>query len=357
MKLTEIPHEGYEKVVRCDDPTSRLTAFIAIHNTTRGPAVGGIRMWPYPSDREAFVDVERLAKSMTYKAAVADISLGGGKAVIIGNPQTEKSEGLLRAMGRFVDTLGGRYIAGEDVGLTPDDMVIVRQETPYVAGLPLELGSSGDPARFTAMGVFLGMQACIEQALHTDDFRGVRVAVQGSGHVASHLCQYLHAVGASLIVTDVVPAKAYTLAEQYGAYMVAPEEVYTVDCEVYAPCALGGTLNDATIPCLQCSIVAGSANNQCVTIAHGDYLRERGILYAPDFVINAGGLHNIAAELEPEGYHEARALAQVRNIYTLLQDIFDLANREQVSTNRVAMRLAEHKLAEGQPDHKEGYIA
>ena len=346
MNITEIPVEGYEKVLQCHDSHSQLRAIISIHDTTLGPALGGMRMWPYQSQAEALLDANRLAQGMTYKAAVADIRHGGGKAVILGHAQTDKTADLLRAMGRFVHSLGGLYITGEDVGTTVEDMVLIRQETPYVAGLPRDLGSSGDPAPFTALGVFLGMKVCVQWALHTDSLQGLRIAMQGCGNVASQLCARLHAAGAELIVTDVIPEKARRLAQQYGAHMVAPEEIYDVPCEVYAPCALGGTLNDNTIPRLQCQIIAGSANNQCLGNEHGDALRQRGIVYAPDFVINAGGLINVAAEREPGGYNEARVLAKVQNIARTLHRVLDTAQRWDISTQHAALQLAERKLAQ-----------
>jgi leucine dehydrogenase len=346
VNITEIPVEGYEKVLQCHDPRSQLRAIISIHDTTLGPALGGMRMWPYQSQAEALLDANRLAQGMTYKAAVADIRHGGGKAVILGQAQTDKTADLLRAMGRFVHTLGGRYITGEDVGTTVEDMVIIRQETPYVAGLPRDMGCSGDPAPFTALGVFLGMQVCVQWALHTDSLRGLRIAIQGCGNVASQLCARLHAAGAELIVADVVPEKAQRLAQQYGAHVVAPEEIYDIPCEVYAPCALGGTLNDNTIPRLQCQIIAGSANNQCLADEHSDVLRQRGMVYAPDFVINAGGLINVAAERAPGGYNEAGVLAKVRNIARTLRRVLDTAQRRDISTQRAALQLAERKLAQ-----------
>lgn len=354
MKLTEIPVEGYEKVVRCDDPTHHLKAFIAVHDTTLGPALGGVRMWPYRSDRDAFTDVMRLAQGMTYKSAVADTGLGGGKAVIIGEPQREKSEQLLRAMGRFVDAFDGQYIAAEDVGITEDDLVIMRQATPHVAGLPRAYNAGGNPAQFTAFGVFLGIRVCLERALQTDRFTDVRVAVQGCGSVAQYLCQHLHDAGSTLVLTDVDRGKAQALAKRFGAAVVAPDEIYRAPCEVYAPCALGGVLNDLTIPQLSCAIVAGCANNQCLRPEHAECLRQRGILYAPDFVINAGGIINIAVEREPQGYDEARALARVRHITTVLHDIFDLATHEQITTERAAMMLAERKLQAGRERTGEG---
>jgi leucine dehydrogenase len=344
MKITEIPVDGYEKVVRCDDHASGLKAFISVHDTTLGPALGGVRMWSYASEQQAFSDVNRLAQSMTYKSVVAGTGLGGGKAVILGDPQRDKSEPLLRALGRFIDTLDGLYIAAEDVGTTAQDLCLVRQETRFVAGLPQELGSSGNPAPFTALGVFLGMRACLERQLRTSDFTGMRVAVQGCGNVARYLCQHLHQAGAVLIVTDTVPEKAQQMAAQYNARLVAPEAIYDVESEVYAPCALGGTLNDNTLPRLRCQIVAGSANNQCLAVEHGDQLQARGILYAPDFVINAGGVMNIAVELEPEGYSEPRALDRVRAIYNTLSAVFDMAEHSHITTSRAALVLAEHQL-------------
>jgi len=344
MQFTAIPVEGYEQVMQCHDADSGLQAIISIHDTTCGPALGGMRMWPYATLQDAILDANRLAQGMTYKSAVADTGFGGGKAVIVGDAQRDKTERLLRAMGRFVDTLGGQYIAAEDVGTTVEDMLLVWQETPYVVGLPRTVGASGDPAPFTALGVFLGIQTCAEWALHTRDLRGLRVAVQGCGNVASHLCQRLHQAGALLTVTDVVPARAQRLAQQYGAHLVAPEEIYAVPCEVYAPCALGGTLNDHTIARLQCQIVAGSANNQCLREEYGDALRQRGIVYAPDFVINAGGLLNVAMELAPEGYNEARVLEKVCHIADTLHAILDTAARQDISTYHAALRLAERKL-------------
>jgi leucine dehydrogenase len=347
MKITQIPVEGYEKVVRCDDPESGLKAIISVHDTTLGPALGGMRMWAYLSDQEALTDVNRLSKGMTYKSAVAETGLGGGKSVIIGNPKTDKSEKLFRAMGRFVEALGGLYTTAEDVGTSVEDMVIVRQETRHVTGLPREMGSSGDPSPFTALGVFLGMKACAEFALGTGDLRGLRVSVQGCGNVARHLCAHLHEAGASLIVTDIVAEKAKMLADQYGARVVAPDAIYDEECEIYAPCALGATINDDTVPRLRCKIVAGAANNQCLTVEHGDRLKERGIVYAPDFVINAGGIINVSVELEPDGYHEERATAKVRNIYNAVRDILRTARQQDISTNRAAILLAEKKLEEG----------
>jgi len=347
MKITDIPIDGYERVVRCDDPGSGLKAIISVHDTTLGPALGGMRMWAYLSDQEALTDVNRLSKGMTYKSAVAETGLGGGKSVIVGNPKTDKSEKLFRAMGRFVASLQGLYTTAEDVGTSVEDMVIVRQESKHVTGLPREMNSSGDPSPFTALGVFLGIRACAEAALETGDLKGVRIAVQGCGNVARHLCRHLQEAGATLIVTDIVPEKARMVAERHGAKVVAPDAIYDQECEVYAPCALGATINDDTVPRLRCKIVAGAANNQCLTVEHGDRLKERGIVYAPDFVINAGGIINVSVELEKNGYNEDRATAKVKNIYNAVRDILENAQQQNVSTNRAAILLAEKKLEEG----------
>ena len=347
MNITEIPTEGYEKVVRCDDPESGLKAIISVHDTTLGPALGGLRMWPYMSDQEALTDVNRLSKGMTYKSAIAETGLGGGKSVIIGNSKTDKSEDLFRAMGRFINSLGGLYTTAEDVGTSVEDCVIIRSETKHVTGLPREMESSGDPSPYTAKGVFLGMKACIEKALGTSDFNGVRIAVQGAGHVARYLCDHLADAGATLYITDIVEERARLVADKHGATIVSPEEIYDLDAEIYCPCALGATINDDTIPRLKAKIVAGAANNQCLTVEHGDALRERGILYAPDFVINAGGIINVSVELEDDGYNEERALAKVNNIYNAVRDIVETAETENIATNRSAILLAERKLEEG----------
>ena len=347
MKITEIPCDGYEKVVRCDDEESGLKAFIGVHDTTLGPALGGLRMWPYLSDEEALTDVKRLARGMTYKSAVARTGLGGGKSVIVGNPKTDKSEALFRAMGRFVDSLGGLYITAEDVGTAVEDMVWVREETKYVTGLPREMNSSGDPSPYTARGVELGIRAAAEIALGKKDLKDVRIAVQGCGHVARFLCDMLHEDGAKLILTDIVPEKVAMVQEKTGASAVSPEEIYDVDCDVFCPCALGAVINDDTIDRLKAKVVAGCANNVLLTEEHGDRLKERGILYAPDFVINGGGIINVSVELEPGGYNEARALEKVKNIYNAVHDIIETAEQENLASNRAAILLAQRIIAEG----------
>jgi leucine dehydrogenase len=346
MKTTEIECPGYEKVVLCDDPDSGLKAYISVHDTTLGPALGGLRMWPYLSDQEAFTDANRLSAGMTYKSAVAETGLGGGKAVIIGNPKTDKSEALFRAMGRFVETLGGLYTTAEDVGTAVQDMVIVRQETSHVTGLPRDMDSSGDPSPYTALGVYMGILACVEK-LGGSDLKGIRVAIQGCGNVARFLCGHLAEAGAELIVTDIVQDKVQLMMDKHGAKPASPEEIYDIECDVFCPCALGAVINDDTVPRLKTKIVAGGANNVLLTEEHGDRLRERGILYAPDFVINAGGIINVSVELEPDGYNEQRALEKVRNIHNAVRDILETADRENVAANRAAILLADRKLEEG----------
>ncbi len=350
MKITEISFEGYEKVVRCDDPESGLKAIISVHDTTLGPALGGLRMWPYLSDQEALTDVNRLSQGMTYKSAVAGTGLGGGKSIIIGNSKTDKSEALFRAMGRFVDSLKGLYTTAEDVGTSVQDIVLIGKETKHVTGLPRSMGSSGDPSPYTAIGVHLGIKACLAKKLGTTDLKGVRIAIQGCGNVARYLCEHLHAEGAELILTDIVQEKVQLVVDACKGErvsIVAPEEIYDVECEVFAPCALGAIINDDTVPRLNCNIVAGAANNVLLTEEHGDRLRERGIVYAPDFVINAGGIINVSVELEPAGYNEARAIDKVNNIDDAVRDILDTSDEENIATNRAAILLAERKLAEG----------
>lgn len=346
MKITDIPAAGYERVVRCEDPKSGLRAIISVHDTTLGPALGGLRMWPYLSEQEALTDVNRLSQGMTYKSAVAETGLGGGKSVIIGNPKTDKSEALFRAMGRFVESLNGLYTTAEDVGTNVQDMVTVRKETKHVTGLPREMGSSGDPSPFTGLGVFLGIKACVEKS-GGKDLKDVRIAVQGCGNVARYLCEHLSKAGAKLFVTDIVAEKAQMMVDKHRAQLVPPEEIYDLPCDVFAPCALGAVINDDTIPRLKCRIVAGGANNVLLSEQHGDRLRERGILYAPDFVINAGGIINVSVELEPKGYNEERSFQKVTNIYNAVRDILEAADREKIASNRAAILFAERKLAEG----------
>ncbi len=333
--------DDHEQVVFFSDPNAGLKAIIAIHSTALGPALGGCRVWPYANDREALTDVLRLSRAMTYKHALAGTGQGGGKSVIIADSRTDKSAALFQAFGRCVDALDGRYIVAEDVGTSVDDMAAVRTVTRHVAGL-VE-GGSGDPSPVTAYGVFRGMAAAARHKLARDELAGLKVAVQGVGHVGHALCGYLHEAGAQLFVTDIDPARVNRAQADFAAQPVAPDEVYDLEVDIFAPCALGGVLNDDTIPRVKAAIVAGAANNQLGLARHGAALAERGVLYAPDYVINAGGIINIS--FEAGGYDRDRAMKQTDGIYDTLMEVFRRAEAEEVPTNEVADRLARERLA------------
>ncbi|SFU98792.1 Glu/Leu/Phe/Val family dehydrogenase [Alicyclobacillus macrosporangiidus] len=339
-----LERHDYEQVVFCHDGAAGLKAIIAIHDTTLGPALGGCRMWTYASEEEALVDALRLARGMTYKAAAAGLNLGGGKTVIIGNPKTDKSEALFRALGRYIQSLGGRYITAEDVGTNVHDMDLIHLETEYVTGVSQAYGSSGNPSPMTALGVFRGLQATAKVVYGSDDVAGRTVAIQGLGSVGWALAELLHRHGAKLVVTDIHPDVLRRAEAEFGAQVVAPAEIFSVACDIFSPCALGAVLNDETIPRLRCEAIAGSANNQLAEDRHGDMLHERGILYAPDYVINAGGLINVADELE--GYQPERARQKVERIYDILLNLYDLAEREGIPSHRAADRMAEARIAQ-----------
>ena len=345
MNIESIPQEGYEKLVKCEDPDSGLRAVISIHNTTLGPALGGLRMWPYGSWDDAIFDVLRLSKGMTYKSAVADTGLGGGKSVIIGNPKTDKSEALFRAMGRFVDSLDGKYITAEDVGTCVEDMVQVRKETKYVTGLPREMGSSGDPSPWTALGTFRGMKACLEEVYGDGSFEGRTVALQGCGHVGAFLARNLAEAGAKLIIADIAPERVKALAAELGAEVGDPTTILQTECDILAPCALGAIVNDETLPNFHTKIIAGAANNVLLREEHGLRLKEAGILYAPDYVINAGGIINVSIEVEGE-YDEERSRKKVENIYHALKRVFEISSEQNISTNAASNHLAEERLSQ-----------
>ncbi|RME73954.1 MAG: Glu/Leu/Phe/Val dehydrogenase [Planctomycetota bacterium] len=342
MEITKISVPGYEEVVRAVDQSIDFHAIIAIHDTTLGPALGGCRLWNYATEDEALQDVLRLAKGMTYKAACAGLALGGGKSVIIGN---KRDEAIFLAMGEFVESLGGRYITAEDVGTSVEDMKIIAQKTKYVTGLPREMGSSGDPSPFTAKGVFEGMKACLEEVYGNHDFQGKVVALQGVGHVGSYLAGHLHEAGAKLVICDMDSKKVEEVANKYNAQVVELDKIYDADCHIFAPCALGAVINDETIPRLKCKIVAGPANNQLLRPEHAKKLQERGILYAPDYVLNAGGLINVYTELEPGGYDEKRAMERVNHIYDAIKNIIQLAKKEGICTEEASERFA-HSILE-----------
>ncbi|MEO3430804.1 Glu/Leu/Phe/Val dehydrogenase dimerization domain-containing protein [Pelagibius sp. CAU 1746] len=334
---------AHEQVVFCHDPASGLKAIIAIHNTNRGPALGGCRMWPYASDEEALTDALRLSRGMTYKSALAGLDYGGGKSVIIGDPRRDKSEALFRAMGRFVDTLGGRYSIAEDVGISVPDVEIMAKQTAYVAGVAA--GGVGDPSPATAYGVFMGIKAAARHRLGVDSLSGLRIAVQGVGHVGYYLCRHLAAEGAELVVADIAQDSLDRVVKEFDAHVVAPEAIATAAVDIYAPCALGATINDETLPKLQAKIVAGSANNQLAEARHGEALRQRGILYAPDYVINAGGV--IVISHEGPNYNEAKAFAHVAQIHDTLLEIFRRADTQKAATSEAADRLAEERFRGG----------
>jgi leucine dehydrogenase len=330
---------GHEQVLLSHDPSCGYFGIIAIHDTTLGPALGGTRFWQYASTDEAITDALRLARGMTYKSAVAGINLGGGKSVIVGDNKRQDREALFRAHGRFVETLGGRYITAEDIGTSPADMEYIKLETDHVAGL---LGLSGDPSPVTAYGVYVGMKASARHCWGSDSLEAKRVAVQGCGNVASHLCRYLHEEGVQLVVTDIDPAKVKRVVESTGAKAVTPEAIYDVEADVYAPCALGATINDDTLRRLRVRIIAGGANNQLAEDRHGDLLEQRGMLYAPDYVINGGGVVNVYGELH-RWSHE-RSIKKAGEIYDTLLRIFDIAKRERIPTYKAADRLAEERI-------------
>ncbi|WP_226035077.1 Leu/Phe/Val dehydrogenase [Aquibacillus saliphilus] len=332
----------YEELVFCQDKHSGLKAIIAIHDTTLGPALGGTRMWTYASEEEAIVDALRLSKGMTYKNAAAGLNLGGGKTVIIGDPKVDKNEAMFRAFGRFIQGLNGRYITAEDVGTTVYDMDLIHEETDFVTGISPAFGSSGNPSPVTAYGVYKGIKAAAKEAFGSDMLEGKTVAVQGVGNVAYTLCEYLHGEGANLIVTDINKQAVNKAVEAFGAKAVDPSDIYAVDCDIYAPCALGATINDDTISKLKAKVVAGAANNQLQETKHGDILHEKGIVYAPDFVINAGGVINIADELS--GYNKERAFKSVEKIYDNLSRVFEISRRDGIPTYVAADRLAEERI-------------
>lgn len=336
---------GHEQVVVCSEPSIGLKAIIAIHDTTLGPSLGGVRMWPYENEQEAVRDVLRLSRGMTYKAAISGLNLGGGKAVIIGDPRSEKSEALFRAFGRFVDSLGGRYITAEDVGTDVQCMEWVHMETKYVSGLPKATGGSGDPSPVTAYGTYVGMKACAKKAYGSDSLEGKRIAVQGAGHVSSYLAEFLHKEGAELLICDIYEDKVNELAEKVDAEVVDPDDIYGLDVDIFSPCALGGVVNDDTIDHFKCDIIAGAANNILdQEDKHGQMLLDRDIMYAPDYVINAGGLINVAAELET--YVEERAKEKASKIYDIILDILDYSEEHQTPTFVASNILAEKRMEE-----------
>lgn len=334
---------GHEQISFFHDKESGLKAIIGVHSTVLGPSLGGCRMWKYADEAAALRDVLRLSKGMTYKAAVAGLNLGGGKAVVIADSRTEKTPRLLGSFAKAVDSLGGRYITAEDVGMSVGDIDLIRQFTRHAVGGSNE-GGSGDPSVMTAFGVFQGMKASLRFAGLGESLEGVRVAVQGVGNVGYHLCSYLSAAGAKLIITDIYPNQVERIVQEFGAEVVTPDQIYNTECEIFAPCALGAILNTRTIPQLQCKIVAGSANNQLETDADGFELVRKGIVYAPDYAINSGGLINVAAELE--GYNQERVLGKVSQVFNTIEDVLTRSQEQGIPPHKAADALAEQRLAE-----------
>lgn len=339
MQLTDLKIDGYERVVVAREPESSYHAIIALHSTLRGPAGGGTRFWNYASEDEALRDALRLARGMTYKNALAGMPLGGGKAVLIGDNRTHDRERIFRAHGRAVETLGGSYITAEDVGTSPSDMEFVLLETSHVAGLA---AVTGDPSPVTARGVFRAIQASARHKWGSDDLQGKTVSLQGLGHVGYSLAERLHEAGSRLLVTDVDAERVRRAVKELGAVAIATDAIYAVQADIFAPCALGAILNDQTIPQLRVAVVAGAANNQLLEPRHGDALRERGILYAPDYAANAGGV--ISFGISCLRWSRQTMLEKVDAIYDTVLRIFSIAERDGISTNVAADRLAEQNL-------------
>lgn len=338
-----IDFDQHELVSFFSDKESGLKAIIAIHNTNRGPALGGCRMWPYANEQQAVTDVLRLSRGMTYKSAIANLPFGGGKAVIIGDPRTQKSPALFRAFGKFVEQLDGRYITAEDVGTSVDDMVYINEITSHVLGLP---GGSGDPSPFTALGILEAMRAAVFYRLGKSSLQGIKVAVQGLGHVGYHLCQNLAENGAQLFVSDIDPERVERVVKEFKAIAVSPENIFRLDVEIFSPCALGAVINDQNLLQFKCLMIVGSANNQLESPAHGEILAKMKILYAPDFVVNAGGLINVSNE--GPSYDPKIVRLQVKEIYGTLLKIFHKAEERHIATSQAADLLAEERFTQKQ---------
>jgi leucine dehydrogenase len=343
--LSQMHTSNHEQVVFCHDKDTGLKAIIAIHNTVLGPSLGGTRMWSYASETDALTDVLRLSRGMTYKAAVAGLNLGGGKAVIIGDARKDKSEALMRRFGKFVESLNGKYITAEDVGISSRDMEYIRLETKNVTGLPVDMGGGGDPGPMTAYGVYLGIKAAAKSLWGNDSLSGKRIGVEGIGSVGYRVAEYLVKENAKVFACDLYTDRLTKINSELGVEIVATEDFYDQAMDIYTPCALGATINDKTLERLKCSIIAGSANNQLANEqVHAHKVIEKGILYIPDFVINAGGLINVYTELH--GYNEARALANTDKIYQTILDVLKMAKDNDVTPTEASMLLAEKRIDE-----------
>jgi len=337
--FADIRSMGHEQVVLCHDSSCGYLGIIAIHDTTLGPALGGTRYWNYKSTDEAITDALRLARGMTYKSSVAGLALGGGKSVIIGDNKRKDREAIFRAHGRFIETLSGRYITAEDVGTSPEDMEIVRLETDHVAGL---MGHSGDPSPVTSYGVYRGMKAAAKFRWGSDSLEGKTVTVQGAGKVAYYLCRHLKDEGAKIVVTDIDAEKVKRVVSEMGAKAVSPEEIYDQKADIYAPCALGATVNDDTLKRLKVEVIAGGANNQLAEERHGDELERKGMTYAPDYVINGGGVINVYGELH--GWTMEQAKKKAGEIYDTIYRVLEMAKQEGIPSYQAADRVAEQRI-------------
>jgi leucine dehydrogenase len=333
---------NHEKILFCQDKKTGLKAIIAVHNTVCGPALGGTRMWNYVNDQAALTDVMRLSRGMTYKNSISGLNLGGGKAVIIGDSKTQKSPDLFKKFGEFVDLLAGSYITAEDVGISPQDMLYVYEKTNHVTGLP---GKKGDPSPITAYGVYMGMKAALKFQTGSDNLNGKKIVVQGIGHVGLYLLDYLHKEGAEITVCDINAESVQKTVAKYGCNYIDPDKVYQVDMDIYSPCALGATINDSTIDQLKCSVIAGAANNQLMNEkTHGEILFKKGIVYAPDYLINAGGVMNCYAEIHD--ISDSKVMEMAGNIYQTTTDILKSSRDEKIPTSLAANKIAEKRISD-----------
>lgn len=347
----QLSFDNHEQVVFCNDKETGLKAIIGIHNSVMGPALGGTRMWNYQSEWEALNDVLRLSRGMTYKSAVTGLNLGGGKAVIIGDAKTQKNDALMSKFGEFVHSLSGRYITAEDVGMETHDMDVIREVTPHVVGISEEKGGSGNPSPVTAYGVYMGMKAAAKYKFGTDNLDGKKVLVQGVGHVGETLVKHITKEGAKVILNDINEARLEELSKKYNTEFVVGNDIYGMDVDIYSPCALGATINDDTINQFKAKVIAGAANNQLENeLKHGNLLRERGIAYAPDFLINAGGIINVYAEID--GSTREDSLRKTENIYNTTLEIFALSEKENITTHQAAFNVAQARIDERKASKK-----
>ncbi|MCH3883237.1 MULTISPECIES: Glu/Leu/Phe/Val family dehydrogenase [Tenacibaculum] len=339
----QLSFNNHEQIVFCNDKDTGLKAIIGIHNTVLGPALGGTRMWQYNSEWDALNDVLRLSRGMTYKAAITGLNLGGGKAVIIGDAKTQKNDKLMRRFGEFVHSLSGKYITAEDMGMETSDMDVIREVTPHVTGVSESIGGAGNPSPVTAYGVYMGMKAAAKYKFGSENLDGKKVLVQGVGHVGETLVKHITDEGAQVIINDINEARLEELSKKYGANVVLGNDIYGLDVDIYAPCAMGATINDVTIDQIKAQVIAGAANNQLADeLKHGRLLKEKGIAYAPDFLINAGGIINVYAELE--GYGRDEITKKTENIYNTTLEIFNLSEKENITTHGAAFNIAQKRI-------------